>query len=129
MAQSKERHAEYSLEQYRLRRAEAIELLGGKCVVCEQTIDLELDHIDPTTKSFSIGSLWSISKERYLEELAKCQLLCSKHHLEKTRKEQSVEHGQGKWGKRHCPCDLCAAKRKEAWAEYSKTYTRKRDRR
>ena len=40
-------------------------------------------------------------------ELAKCQLLCQPHHLEKTIRERSVGHGEGLTGKRNCRCELC----------------------
>jgi hypothetical protein len=36
------------------RRARLIEMLGGACVRCGATEDLEFDHIDPSTKVFAI---------------------------------------------------------------------------
>lgn len=99
--------AEYMLLRYHSRRTEAIKFLGGKCVRCETTENLEFDHIDPKKKLYDIGKVWSFSKEKFWIEINKCQLLCEFHHKEKTTKEQSVEHGQGKTGKRNCYCDLC----------------------
>jgi hypothetical protein len=108
----------YQLARYHRRKAEAIEFLGGVCARCGATEGLEIDHIDPALKSFSIGKLWSVSKVRFYTELRKCQLLCKPHHIEKTRQEQSVEHGGGASGKRNCKCKPCKAKK----AEYMHAY-------
>jgi len=105
--------SEYMKQRYYERKQHAIQLLGGKCVVCDSTENLELDHINPTTKVFSISKMWSINEAAYLVELAKCQLLCNEHHKQKTSKEQGVEHGGGVSGKRNCPCSLCKAKKHE----------------
>ena len=64
-----------------------IEKLGGKCVECGCTETLEFDHIDPSTKSFNIAAGYSKPKEVLLEEVAKCQLLCNKCHIEKSKKD------------------------------------------
>lgn len=98
----------YMRERYHARRAESIDILGGKCATCGATEDLQIDHIDPATKTLKINKLWSVSRERYLKELRLCQLLCGVHHREKTAREQSVPHGGGKTGKKNCYCDLCA---------------------
>ena len=100
--------ADYMGRRYRERRANAIAKLGGQCVECGTTENLQIDHIDPATKSFDLGHLWSVSIERYENELTKCQLLCEPHHIEKSRRERSVEHGGGLTGKRNCRCELCA---------------------
>jgi 5-methylcytosine-specific restriction endonuclease McrA len=42
------------------RRAELIEMLGGRCVRCGAVEDLEFDHIDPTTKRFAVGANGSL---------------------------------------------------------------------
>jgi len=64
-----------------------IEKLGGKCVECGCTETLEFDHIDPSTKSFNISSGYHKPKEVLEEELSKCQLLCNKCHIEKSKKD------------------------------------------
>jgi 5-methylcytosine-specific restriction endonuclease McrA len=76
--------AKYNLERYHRRMNEAFEILGGVCIICGSTEDLQLDHFDPRGKLFTIGKFWSYSQERFLEELSKCQLLCAKCHLAKT---------------------------------------------
>lgn len=118
----------YTTEQYRAYRerryAKRIELglktLGEKCVVCEATEKLEFDHIDPSTKLFDITTGWTRKLDLFMAELAKCQLLCAEHHLEKTKRDKGVEHGGGVWGKRNCPCDPCRLKRNEYMRNWKK---------
>lgn len=74
----------YQRQRWLQRRKELIALLGGKCVQCGATENLEFDHIDPATKSFSIGSRTTASKERMMAEIKKCQLLCHACHEKKT---------------------------------------------
>lgn len=76
--------ADYNLKRYHKRMGEAIEILGGACVVCGATENLQLDHLDPDGKSFSVGKLWSLAMDTFLEELTKCQLLCDDCHKTKT---------------------------------------------
>ena len=78
------------LTQYTERRKQIIEQLGGVCShpECNCTEDLQLDHIDPLEKEYNISerlSTWDIKKLQ--PEIDKCQLLCPKHHLEKTIKD------------------------------------------
>lgn len=65
------------------RRAELIEMLGGKCVRCGATEDLAFDHIDPSTKRFVVGSSMSRAWAELVAEARKCQLLCPPCHREK----------------------------------------------
>jgi 5-methylcytosine-specific restriction endonuclease McrA len=80
-----EKHRSY----YRLRKrrlyAEAVALLGGRCVRCGATADLKIDHKDPGTKEYEISDVLFRRTKVRDRELAKCQLLCSYHHLFKTR--------------------------------------------
>ena len=67
-----------------------IEQLGGVCSYpgCNCTEDLQLDHINPLEKEYNISerlSSWDFKKLQ--PEIDKCQLLCPKHHLEKTLKD------------------------------------------
>jgi len=64
-----------------------LEKLGGKCVECGSTKALEFDHIDPKTKSFNISAGYNKPKEVLEKELSKCQLLCNKCHIEKSKKD------------------------------------------
>lgn len=80
----------YMLRRYHQRRGEAIQILGGECSYCGSEEGLELDHVDWRNKGISLNRLWSISKERFLAELKKCQVLCKDCHLEKTSSDMSA---------------------------------------
>ena len=71
-------------ERKKIHKQKCLERLGGKCVVCGTTENLEFDHIDKTTKKFKITNGLSYSLEKLYEEVDKCQLLCKKHHIEKS---------------------------------------------
>ena len=64
-----------------------LEKLGGKCVECGSTEALEFDHIDPSTKSFNISAGYHKPKEVLENELSKCQILCNKCHIQKSKKD------------------------------------------
>lgn len=85
---SKQYHAEYNLRRYHKLRAKYLELLGGKCCQCGSTNELHFDHIDPLQKKFTIGKHITYPKNVVLEELSKCQLLCDKCHIDKTKQSQ-----------------------------------------
>ena len=61
-----------------------LEHLGGKCVGCGVTENLQFDHIDRTKKSFTIGKCMGYTLEKLIEEADKCQLLCEDCHQYKT---------------------------------------------
>ncbi len=73
-----------SREGYHKRRKLLVEMLGGKCVDCGTTKNLQFDHIDPSEKSFNISCVLS---ERTFKELEKCELRCGNCHLEKTKND------------------------------------------
>lgn len=98
---------DYMKRRYYKIRAEAYELLGGKCVKCGATEDLEIDHVDRNTKTVDVSRFNSMSRQKFMEELKLCQLLCHEHHKQKSAEEQSVGHGEGLTGKRNCRCELC----------------------
>ena len=62
------------------RRKILLEHLGGKCVGCGTTENLQFDHIDRTQKSFTIGKSMDYSMEKLIPEVEKCQLLCYNCH-------------------------------------------------
>jgi hypothetical protein len=117
-----EYHRAYNVERYHRLRAEYIHLLGGKCVICGSTNQLEFDHIDPGTKTIDVGKLLSVSKAVRDAEFKKCQLLCKSHHAEKSARESSVGHGGGRSGKKNCSCVPC----KERKAQYMREYHARR---
>ena len=90
---------------YQARRVWAIQRLGGKCVRCGSVDNLEVDHIDPATKSCHPFSGASLAWSRFVTEIDKCQLLCRFCHLEKTRTEGSLEKNHAR-GERVCHAKL-----------------------
>lgn len=66
------------------RKGVARYLLGGVCVSCGSTKRLEFDHIDPSTKLFNISECAGRPMQVFLDEVAKCQLLCSSCHTDKS---------------------------------------------
>ena len=64
----------------------AVNLLGGKCVVCDYSKHpgvLDFHHLDPHTKSFGISSGgFSRSWATIEAELQKCILVCANCHRE-----------------------------------------------
>lgn len=108
------------LRRYNERMREARTLLGGKCVRCGIINDLELDHIDPKTKSFTIAKMWNIRKELFDIEIKKCQLLCQQCHEAKTLLDKGQKSAKNTHGTlssmRYCKCELC----KKAKSDYNK---------
>lgn len=119
--------ASYDQDRYETRKAELIQLLGGRCASCGSDDKLEFDHVDPSTKSFSIMARWNAPASTLSAELAKCQLLCEQCHLSKTVALTSVDHGGGVSGKKNCKCDPCRARKNEymrAWKAARKARAR-----
>lgn len=79
-----EQRREYMRGYYAKRLEEAKAVLGGGCVECGATDDLEFDHIDPQDKNHAITKMLMWAKAKWLEELEKCQLLCQGCHARKT---------------------------------------------
>lgn len=103
----------YMLDRYHKRREYILNRLGGFCVKCKSTNNLQVDHIDPTQKKFSIAKFSSINEQDFLKEIDKCQLLCDRCHIVKTIKEtgRNLVKGQNVHGSlssyRYCKCDIC----------------------
>jgi 5-methylcytosine-specific restriction endonuclease McrA len=76
---------------YLKRRGKVLEYLGGQCTACQSTDNLEIDHVDPATKSFSIGEVITHSWAKIEPELKKCQLLCTSCHSKKSETDGSLQ--------------------------------------
>lgn len=111
----------YMLNRYHARRAEAIEHLGGKCARCGTTDQLEVDHINPADKTHNIAKVWSYSKEKFWAEIAKCQVLCTECHKNKTREDRGeCPHGMHRYQRHGCRCDTCVTITREYHREYKR---------
>ena len=82
-----------TMEQYREKKEKIFAHLGGKCVQCGSSDDLQIDHTNHLDKDFTISNWWGLSWEKLLPELEKCQLLCKPCHRGKTKQEGSLAKG------------------------------------
>jgi 5-methylcytosine-specific restriction endonuclease McrA len=118
---------QYMRERCRKRRRRAEKMLGGKCVVCGTKSNLDIDHIDPSTKLLGPERLWTSAEEKFLAEIKKCQLLCRTCHNDKTQRENGLIKNKGihghpmNYARYGCKCSLCKA----AWNAYNKKYRHK----
>ncbi len=63
----------------------AVEFLGSKCKVCgydKHTGSLDIHHLDPTIKDKNFKYMRGWCKERILNEIKNCVLLCRNCHAE-----------------------------------------------
>lgn len=117
MSYTPEKNKEYLNARYESQRQTFYTMLGGKCVVCGTTEDLQIDHIDWVYKSFAVGALWPKKNlPAVYKELKKCQLLCELHHIQKTKSDKieyiaiqpGFVHGTVyAWMKKKCRCSIC----------------------
>lgn len=73
-----------------LQRKEYL-LKNGPCKRCGSTENLELDHIDPKSKSFMTSHIFLRSKKIRDNELKKCQILCQECHKAKTLEDRGLK--------------------------------------
>lgn len=116
----------YMLARYHKKMSEVKNKLGGKCIKCNSIENLQLDHVNPETKNFTVAKLWNSKKEVFDLEISKCQLLCKKCHEEKTlldlgQVSAKITHGTVS-SYRYCKCKLC----KKAASEYKRAYRKKK---
>lgn len=87
---SREYHQKYERDRWEKRYPEALRTLGGRCVECGTTEDLQFDHVDPATKLFNISEGATRNENLFWDEVAKCQLLCVPHHKDKTASDGHI---------------------------------------
>jgi 5-methylcytosine-specific restriction endonuclease McrA len=107
------------------RRQQWINDNGGVCVQCGWEENLQIDHIDPLTKTMEVSQVWSRRIEIRHKELSKCQILCVDCHDDKTSKEnQDLAHSRitggyiyfGTLVPEDCECKFCNEKKQmELW--------------
>jgi hypothetical protein len=89
-----EKHRKWQREWMARRRAEWI-AAHGPCVDCRTWDDLQVDHVDASTKV--THRVWSWAKERREEELAKCTVRCAPCHEAKTTASREDPRGEQHW--------------------------------
>jgi 5-methylcytosine-specific restriction endonuclease McrA len=70
---------------------EAKEKLGGKCVWCETTKNLQFDHINDAIKKYNVANAVRNTREVFWNEVEKCQLLCYKCHNKKSAAQRKAK--------------------------------------
>jgi 5-methylcytosine-specific restriction endonuclease McrA len=118
----------YMKQRYKGRRSMCFDILGRKCILCGETDEslLQFDHIDRDTKDHSIADMMLWAKNRLLEEIKKCQVLCKSCHIKKTlsdlnQKDARLTHGTIS-SYRYCKCTVC----KEFMSNYNKKKRKER---
>lgn len=128
MFDKKEYKRKWDKETYQRQRKEVITLLGGKCVKCGSIDKLEIDHINPKTKTITFTRLYKSIKEKFYEELKKCQLLCKSCHSYKSIFDRGTKVAKGTHGTlsayKYCHCELC----KKAHDGYMKKWKKNKKR-
>ncbi len=82
-------------------------LMERFCVACGSIDDLEVDHVDPSTKSMNPAQIWSRSEPDRIRELAKCQALCAACHDYRTWWQRvTLDHGLTRY-RNGCRCRTC----------------------
>ena len=76
------------------RKRRALNYLVNQCVYCGTTKNLEIDHVEPTSKTCPIAGLLSHKWETVVAELDKCQVVCHDCHVRKTKTDGSVAIGE-----------------------------------
>lgn len=115
MPKTKAAQREYQRQWIAARRAAW--LAGKSCATCGATDNLEVDHIDPLKKV--THRVWSWSEKRRQAELAKCQVLCTSCHLDKTLTDRpKAECGTASKYRAGCRCDDCKAAQAQKMRDY-----------
>lgn len=105
-------HSAYNVARMKKRRDDWLRA-NGPCAVCGSSKDMEVDHIDPSTKVSH--RIWNWCDSKRNEELKKCQALCIDCHIIKgyLSKVLKVIHGSNAAYKRGCRCEPCVLSRVE----------------
>jgi 5-methylcytosine-specific restriction endonuclease McrA len=107
-----EKQKAYQRERAARLRAEWI-AANGPCARCGSDEDPEVDHVDPSTKVTHV--VWTWSRVRREAELAKCQVLCRRCHVEKTTAQREPRWQHGLTGYRYgCKCEVCRQANRES---------------
>ena len=76
-------HNQYTIDTGRKKREFIISNMGGKCVACgfdKYQSALQVHHLDPSKKDKTFSSIRGWNKQRILNEIKDCILLCACCH-------------------------------------------------
>lgn len=96
---SRRKHYENNKEQYKRRnteaRSERLDILRtaksvpcADCGISYPPYVMDFDHRDPKTKVKGVRVLASFSTPRLIEEMSKCDVVCSNCHRERTHQQR-----------------------------------------
>ncbi len=102
----KERRNEDTMKRMKKHKEFVEDLKKNPCEDCGNvfpTCCMDFDHVDPTTKVKNISRMLGSSKDKILEEIKKCQLVCANCHrirthenkLYRQRFENRIYNGDG----------------------------------
>ena len=115
----------YMKERYQAFKAEILSRLGGACKECGSIIGLEMHHVEPSKKKFTISTAWSQRAEILDVEIAKCILLCGDCH----KVVHGAKHGGERLYRSGCRCGPCIEGYQDRLPAKLATKTRWRERR
>lgn len=91
--------------------------VGQKCARCGSVEQLEVHHVDRSTKV--THRIWSWSEARRRQELAKCEVLCSECHKKESGAQREPSHGtKSRYSNYGCRCAGCKAAKRAFDARY-----------
>jgi len=69
-------------QNHRIKKKQFLYSLKSPCVICNESDPIVIDfhHVNPETKSFTIGQGTCRSNEQILQEVEKCVCLCANCH-------------------------------------------------
>ena len=76
-------HNSYTLDKGKQNRNFIIENMGGRCINCgfdKYQSALQVHHLDPSKKDKNFSSIRGWSKQRIIDEIKECVLLCANCH-------------------------------------------------
>lgn len=85
------------------KKIKYIQYLGGECSRCHIKLNntnysiFDFHHLNPSEKEYSWGKLRLFSEDKVIQELNKCQLLCSNCHriIHATQESDSPQNRTG----------------------------------
>lgn len=129
LAMAPEKRREYMRKRYQRLKNWAISELGGKCIRCGSTKNLQFDHKNKKSKKLKISDINRVSDKVIRKELKKCQLLCVDCHKDKSREAWDYNVPKPRHGtywmyrKYKCRCKKCVEAFREShrkWRQLKK---------
>ena len=124
-------HRAREIERVRVRQSQALrELIALRrvpCADCRRSFaphQMDFDHLDPAVKRFrlSSGSSMGASRQRRLDEIAKCEVVCAACHRVRSRDRHRERLGQHTYSR-----NPDTARRRERWREQAAMLDELRD--